>query len=202
MQQEPHSTEQGVVRYKNSQIPVAHHKLEKNGSLKSRSQCMTKGAPICKQTVLIKCSLSVLSKKLMAVFTRLWSYQSIVKNRPNSDTAPVLTPQSPVDLWKAWECSEEQGHKSIIGFFQFLLELSLMTNPVKGVTIAWCSTAPDRLCWVGTPARLGSVSDPAAGVSLISGIFLILIIHSIAWGYTTINIVTTNSFTSLLFSGI
>lgn len=68
---------------------------------------MTKRAPICKQTVLIKCSLSVLSKKLMAVFTRLWSYQSVVKNRPDSATAPVLTPHSPVDLWKAWEYSEE-----------------------------------------------------------------------------------------------
>lgn len=193
MQQEPHSTEQGVVWYKNSQIPVAHHKLEENGSLKSRPQCMTKRAPICKQTVLIKCSLSVLSKKLMAVFTRLWSSQSIIKNSPNSDTAPVVTPQSPVDLWEAWEYSQESQVNYWIlyvlldslcfcwscGWWQILL---------KVLTIAWCSTAPDRLCWV-SPAR-----DPAGDISLI--IFLVFIIHSIAWGYTTINIVTINSLPS------
>lgn len=150
MQQEPHSTEQGVVWYKNSQIP--DHKLEENGSLKSRSQCMTKRAPICKQTVLIKCSVSVLSKKLMAVFTRLWSSQSIIKNKlwhcsccdsslPSGFMGSMgiltrVTGQLLDSLCFCWSC----------GWWQMLL---------KVLTIAWCSTAPDRLCWV-SPARLGS----------------------------------------------
>lgn len=137
MQQEPHSTEQGVVWSKNSQIPVAHHKLEEYESLKSRSQCMTKGAPICKQTVLIKCSWSVWSQKLLAVFTRLWVYQSIVKNSPNLTLLLfwLLTPQGIYGK----PGNTQKSHRSIIGFFLFLLELWLVTNAVKGVNIAWCS---------------------------------------------------------------
>lgn len=70
------------------------------------------------------------------------------------------------------------------GWWQILL---------KVLTIAWCSTAPGRLCWA-------VLSDPAAGISLIWGIFLIFIAHSIAWGYTTITMLIINSLTSLSVS--
>lgn len=58
----------------------------------------------------------------------------------------------------------------------FLLELWLMTNPAKGVNpcLVLHST------WQAVLGDTPSVSDPAAGISLICGIFLIFIIRSIA----------------------
>lgn len=79
--------------------------LRKITASRTKPPCtLPKGEHICKFIMLIKCRLSFVSKKLMAIFMKLWSYQTVVKNRPKSlQPSCSLTPYSQVDLLKAWE---------------------------------------------------------------------------------------------------
>lgn len=103
--------------------------LRKTKAPRTKAQC-AEAEHICKSTVLLTRSVSSVRAKSEAVFMKLWSYRTVVKNRRKFRHVHLHLPLTEI-YWMHGNTQKSKIAGQLIGVFVFVLEVWFMTNLFK-----------------------------------------------------------------------